>query len=260
MNENILEAKVKEIIDQCEGRMSVRIEVDDHIIDFTSGKRYQAASLIKIPILIEAFRQVESKKIDLDQIVAIPSSEKVGGSGVIFALSENAKLSIGDLMTLMIIVSDNTATNVLIDILGLETIQACTKTLGLTSTEINRKLMDMEALKRGVRNFTSPHDMVTCLKSIQNQTLLSQQSSEKILSILENQQFTHKLPVFMDDEQVRVYSKTGEINGVEHDCAIVTYQEKTAFVVVSVDQLKVNEVGRRSIRQVGKALYDYLVS
>lgn len=258
MNENLLEERILDAIDKCKGRISIAIDLASHSIQINSDTPYSAASLIKIPILLEGFRQSEQGEIDLDETVMVPNEYRVGGAGVLSTLSEKFSLTLEDLLTLMIIVSDNTATNLIIDRLGSDPINNHCNSLALKHTKLSRKMMDFQAMKQGYDNFTSASDIIICLRSLDQGTLFSQQSRDKMLYILHQQQFNTKLPAKMDKEKIYVANKTGELPGVEHDCAIVRREKKTAYIAVLIDELDENESARDTITEIGKLLYDYL--
>ncbi|MBM7703230.1 serine hydrolase [Metabacillus iocasae] len=260
MNIVSLEQSIYDVITQCEGRVSIAIDLHPHTISINSQEIYPAASLIKIPILLAGVRQAQQEVIDLEQLVTIPPKEKVGGAGVLSALSDTITLTVKDLLTLMIIVSDNTATNLLIDRLGRKSIDELCNVLSLEHTSIKRKLMDFEGMERGFDNQTSASDMIRCLKAIDKSTLFESTSRDMMLHILGQQQFYDKLPAMMNRQIVSVANKTGELPGVEHDCAIIRYKGKTAYIAVLIDQLENNHIGRQTITQIGHLLYTYLVS
>ncbi|WRP04570.1 serine hydrolase [Rossellomorea aquimaris] len=258
MNVKLLEERILDAIDKCIGRVSVAIDLPTHSIQINNDTPFSAASLIKVPILLEGFRQAEQGKIDLNETVMVPKEDRVGGAGVLSTLSENISLTVEDLLTLMIIVSDNTATNLIIDRIGSEAINNLCKSLALKHTNLGRKLMDFQAMEQGYDNFTSASDIITCLRILDKSPLFSEQSREKMLFILHQQQFGTKLPARMDRERVFIANKTGELPGVEHDCAIVRYEEKTAYIVVLIDGLGESESARDTIAEIGKLLFDYL--
>lgn len=258
MNEKLLEGKILDAIDKCMGRVSVAIDLPSRSIQINNDTPYSAASLIKVPILLEGFRQAEEGGIDLNEIVLVPIEDRVGGAGVLSTLSENMSLTVEDLLTLMIIVSDNTATNLMIDRIGAEAINNLCNSLELKHTKLSRKMMDFLSMEQGYDNLTSASDIITCLRILDQSPLYSEQSRERMLSILHQQQFDTKLPARMDRERVFIANKTGELPGVEHDCAIVRYEEKTAYIAVLIDGLGENETARNTIAEIGKFLYDYL--
>lgn len=252
-----LKNKIKEELQGFQGRAGLAIEIEGERFHINSEEPFQSASVIKIPILIEGLRQSEVGEINLNQLTSIAS--KVGGSGILQALSPDAGMTIKDLMTLMIIVSDNTATNVLIELLGMDAINASMEKMGLHHTVLNRKMMDFEAIERGLDNYTTPMDMISCLKIINEGPYLSEASRKTALEIMSYQQFQDKLPGMMDLDRIFVANKTGGLPHVEHDCAVFTYKEKTAYAAVLMDELDDVFAGRQKISRIGKHLYDYLL-
>ncbi|WP_179884893.1 serine hydrolase [Bacillus sp. AFS015802] len=258
--DTMLEHSIQEIAERCDGMVSVAVDLPSQAIHINGDRPCSAASLIKIPILLEGFRQSEKGMISLSEKVYVPKDERVGGAGVLTSLSENVSLTIEDLLTLMIIVSDNTASNLLIDRLGSKPIQDLCHSLNLKQTKLMRKLMDFKAMEQGLNNFTSAHDIITCLKVMDNGEQFSQTSREKMLNILQQQQFDNKLPSRMDREKVFVANKTGELPGVEHDCAILKFKNKTAYIAVLIDELDENEYGKDTIARIGKLIFNSLIN
>lgn len=255
----MLETCINETIKECKGRVSVMLEMDEHVFEFNSDEVYSSASLIKIPILIEAFRQVEKGILRLDQQIRIADYPTADGAGVIHVLSTGMVLTVKDLMTLMIIVSDNTATNILIDIIGKDLINDCIHSLGLSCTKLDRHMMDLHAIQNGKNNLTCAEDMVTLLKIINEDSFLSEESRQEVLTIMSNQQFNHKLPSLMDLDKVFVANKTGELPGFEHDCAIICFREKTAYVAVLIGETPDKENARYVLSRIGQLIYKYII-
>lgn len=239
------------------GRVGLAIEIEGKSFYFNSEKIFPSASLIKIPILIEGLRQSEKGKINLNELISIP--RKAGGSGVLQALSRDAVMTIKDLMTLMIIVSDNTATNMLIDLLGMDEINGSMKKMGLKDSVLSRKMMDFEASKHGSENYTSPRDMIICLKVVNEGTYLSEASRKAALEIMHFQQFQDKLPGRIDHDQIFVANKTGSLPCVEHDCAVFKYKGKTTYAAVLLDHLDDLYTAKQKISRIGKHIYNYLL-
>ncbi|MEI2663143.1 serine hydrolase [Rossellomorea sp. LJF3] len=256
---NVLEYKIRDIMVRCKGRVSVAVELPSHSFHIDGDRSYSAASLIKIPILLEAFRQAQEGEISLSDMVTIPKEGRVGGAGVLVSLSDHLTLTVEDLVTLMIIVSDNTASNLLIERLGSNAIQQLCHTLKLKHTRLLRKLMDLEAMEQGLNNYTSALDIISCLKVLDIGTEYSQTNRKKMLHILQQQQFDTKLPSRIDREAVYIGNKTGELPGVEHDCAIIKFREKTAYIAVLIDELGESDSGKDTIAQIGKLIYDFLI-
>ncbi len=252
-----LKVKVEKELRGLRGRIGLAIEIGAESFYVNSEGQFQSASLIKVPILIEGFRQSEIGNLYVDQLVSI--TNHVGGSGVLQLFSREAKLTMKDILTLMITVSDNTATNMLIDRLGMEAINSSFEKMGLQHTALNRKMMDFEAIKQGLDNITSPMDMLTCLKVVHEGSYLTEESRVAVLKIMSYQQFQDRLPGMMDLDKVFVANKTGSLLHVEHDCAVITHKGKTAYAAVLMDRLDDVYTGKLKISRVGKHIYDYLL-
>jgi beta-lactamase class A len=250
---NLKEKITKDLVD-FKGRVGVAIEIEYERYEFHSGEVFPSASVIKVPILIECLKQSELGKIDLDEFIKI--TDRAGGSGVLQALSTNLSLTIKDLMTLMITVSDNTATNMLINIVGMDQINQTMEEIGLHSTRLQRKMMDFAAKEKGLDNVTSPSDMVKCLKIIHEEDFLSANSRRMALDILHFQQFHDKLLAMINTDKVFTANKTGSLSNVENDCAIIKAGSKTAYVAVLTDQLPDPYEARQVISRIGKHIYN----
>ncbi|WP_175989370.1 serine hydrolase [Bacillus sp. Marseille-Q1617] len=255
----VLEEKIQRVIDEGQGRVSLAIELSTCSIKHNSEVQLSAASLIKLPILLQGFFQIQDGKLHPDEIIPVPQPEKVGGAGVLSHLSQHSKVTIHDLLTLMIIVSDNTATNLLIDRIGMTAVNEMCKRLGLKETELNRKLMDLDALQSGVDNQMSARDALTCLKAIDKDGMFHANSRESMLKMLHNQQFNQKLPAKINREHIYVANKTGELPGVEHDCAILRHKEHTVYAAVLIDGLKDNGTGSEVLARIGEYLNEYMM-
>lgn len=253
-----LEILLHKQIQRCPGRISLYVQIDEWQFGHNEQDLYSSASLIKIPILIEAFRQVDRGKLFLDDEITVNKEAVVGGSGVLQALNGPSSWSIHDLLTVMIIVSDNVATNVLIDILGFEAINQCMIEMGLKKTKLQRKMMDFHAQQQGLDNTTCALDIVQCLRNIHIETLLSEKSRSLAKSILRFQQFK-QLGKFINDEKVYFGGKTGGLPGVEHDCAFLTYKERTAYMAILIDEIPEGKSGEQVMQQIGKIVYDSIV-
>lgn len=257
----ILKEKIQEEIQGFHGRVGLAIEMEDtKPINLNSQEIFQSASLIKVPILLSILLANQKGEFDILQQITITSENKVGGSGVLQALSNGLTLSVKDLMTLMIIVSDNTATNLLIDLLGIEAINAAFKELGLKQTRLNRKMMDLAAIKEGKDNQTTPEEIVHCLKLVNEfneQFGIDGQNIAK--EMLKHQQFREKLPALVAEDKINVFNKTGELSNIEHDCAIFDFQGSIGYVAVLMDGLYDQENAKQTIRKIGNHISDFFI-
>lgn len=258
MNIEQLKQRVYSELVGCQGRASLFMEIEGEIIEFNSQEVYQSASLIKVPILYEALKQIDRGVIKPERQIVISEEDKLGGTGVLQALQNVKSYSVIDLLTLMVIVSDNSATNLIINVLGTDSINKTIRSLSIKNTMLQRKMLDFQSMKSGRDNFTTAADIVACLKAGVQGAGLSEHSRDIFLTILEQQQFREKLPAFLSAELMTAGNKTGELPGIEHDCAVITYGQNRAFVAVLIDDLLEAENGKSTIRQIGKHLNAFI--
>src|SRR5262245_20526408 len=157
-------------------------------------RRLPSASLIKLPILAVFWETVEAGRLDPAERVSVPAEARVEGTGVLKALAPGLEPTWSDLATLMITVSDNVATNLVIDRLGMEEIQAWIDKAGLTETRIERRMMDRAAMTAARGNWTSAVDMETLLSAIAAGTCVSGEASRQMRRAPEAQQIQDRLP------------------------------------------------------------------
>lgn len=179
-----------------------------------------AASVIKLPVLVCAFFEMARGNVDRNERFILKDEDKLPSCGACNVLHTGIELTFEDLYTLMIILSDNTATNMVIKRLGMDTVNACIQELGLTSTKLNRLLFDSEAADRGLENYISVHDMARLYERLYRGELVSPEASAEMLGILKQQRLKGKLPLSLP-RGTAVAHKTGEDSGITHDVGIV---------------------------------------
>ena len=178
-----------------------------------------AASVIKLPILVEAFRQARDGLLSMDESVSIRPEQKMPSCGALTYLHDGLTVTLRDLCALMIIVSDNTATNILIERLGMENVNATMRKLGLEKSTLRRKLFDSEAAGRGLENTVTAWEMGQLLEMLYKGECVSPEADAEMLSILRDQRLNGKIPFFLDG--LEIAHKTGEDDGITHDVGIV---------------------------------------
>lgn len=257
----ILKEKIHEELNGFHGRIGLSIEIEDSKpIHLNSQAVFQSASLIKIPILLSVLFANNKGEVDIGKKFTLTNENKVGGSGVLQALSNGLTLSVKDLLTLMIIVSDNTATNLLIDLLSIEEINATFQEMGLKQTKLNRKMMDFAAINQGKDNLTTPQEIIQCLKIVNEFTEHFGIDGLNIAKdMLKHQQYRDKLPALVDKDEIMVFNKTGELSNIEHDCAIFDCQGRIGYSAVLMDRLDDQVTAKQTIRKIGKHISDFFI-
>jgi len=254
----------RESLDAIEGRVSCVVEdlVDGRRWERDGDSVYAAASTIKVPIMIAAFKLKDAGKLDHAALVRIPKSSAAGGSGVVKELHDGVELSVLDLITLMIIVSDNTATNAVLDMVGFEGATAAAHSAGAVSTVIRRKLLGGPFYERpdyslAIDNVTSASDMVAIAKSIHAGTAASPESCKETLGILLRQQVNDRLPLRLP-QGVRVAHKTGEFQTTRHDIGVVyPAGDKHPYAIAMLTKdLKDVVTACRQLAGASRAIYD----
>ena len=197
--------------------------VDGDSFSYNSAEPMHAASIIKLFIMVEAFRRFEAGSLDPKQKVAIRDHDRVPSCGALTYLHDGIEVTVIDLATLMIILSDNTATNVLIDLLGFAAINTTIHRLGYSETGLLRKMYDTEKSAKGIQNLITAEEAGDLLERLHRGEIVSVQASAQMLAILANQRLNSKLPFYLKPMQPtpKIAHKTGEDTGITHDVGVV---------------------------------------
>lgn len=235
--------------------------------DLSTGKEwsvrgeeaFEAASVIKLPILVELFRQLAAGEAREEESFTIGEADKLPSCGALNYLHTGLSVTLMDLAVLMIIVSDNTATNLLIRRLGMDNINSTIREMGMTTTRLRRLLFDSEASARGVKNTVSPAEIGRLLAALYRGEVVSPAASARMLSILGDQRLNGKLPFWLDGK-VKCAHKTGEDSGITHDVGIL-YAPQPFVLCVCGDPVHppslnalMADVARQLVQQQGVAL------
>lgn len=211
------------------------------VFTFNDTKVFPSASTIKVPILIELYRRVEEEHLSLDHLLVMRREDQVGGSGVLKDLSPNTEYSLRDLATLMITVSDNTATNLLIDFLTIEAVNITLRRLDVTHTELVRRLQRVPAEPLDTVNHTTAQDMGLLMEKLATGTAISLAASEQMVSLLKRCQgpiSITKLTAessWVGDSPIVIAHKTGSLAQASHDVGIV-YSPHLRYVAALLSQ------------------------
>ncbi|MTT32949.1 serine hydrolase [Terrilactibacillus sp. BCM23-1] len=247
--------KLDQLVSPFGNKVSVVIQGDQCHYTFNETTKMLSASLIKLPILLYAFEQIKKGNLSFSQKIRISSDNIVDGCGIIQVLHDVNDWSIRDLLGLMINVSDNTATNVLMDVLGIEHIQAWINDHQLNGTSIQRKMMDMEAKKEGKDNFTCAADITHCMELIFSSSNSLSHDFPFIDNYFLNQQFRGKLPGKIEYTPVKIYNKTGEMERISHDTAFIKLKDKRAIVTCMTSGFDDSIEADQLIQKIGERVY-----
>ncbi len=237
-------------------RVSVALEsLADSSVRFyyRADERIPSASIIKLPIMVAAMATAHEGRLDLDEIHILTDSEKVGGAGILQTYPNRSRVSYTDLVRLMITISDNTATNILITDVGREAINARMQTIGLAKSQLNRVMMDTVAAKQGRENLVTAREMNQLLTKIYRHQLLTPPLCEQMLTILKQNEDTLTIPRLLPHlptgNPITVAHKTGTLTYVRGDVGIV-YADRPFVLSVLVENAGTDAAGEKIIAEL----------
>jgi beta-lactamase class A len=225
-------------------------------ITWNENQQLPAGSVIKLPIAVSVFEQELAGKLQLDAEVVLKPTDKADGSGVLKRTRSGTRLTVGNLVELMLQRSDNTATNMLTDLLGLEQINDVCRRQGLTATCMPRYIMDLEARDNKVENYTSATDMGRLLKALYERRILDPPSSTQLLDILKGQHVRDRLPRYLPRGVVLAH-KTGLMKDACHDVGILYGRNHDYVIAVLTTDFGSYGQAKQAIGRIGRAVYQY---
>jgi beta-lactamase class A len=189
---------------------------------------FPAASVIKIPLVMTLYADAAEGRLSLDE--RVPIGATVGGTGILADLRDVADASLRDLAMLTIALSDNTATNRLIDRVGVARVDERLAGWGCVRTKLARGMFDWDAQRRGLENVTSPSEIAALLERLVRGELVDRATSDAVIAVLERCQDDAMLRRYMG-KSGRVANKTGTLAATRNDAAIVFGPSRTVVVV-----------------------------
>jgi len=228
--------------------------------NLNTGKSYglspddpvRTASTIKLAIMVECFAEAGEGKLNLSEPIKITEDEKVSGSGILQELSNGDQLPIRDMVDLMIVLSDNTATNLILNRIGGNAVNARMSQLGLTHTRVMRKILGdgnklkptpsgiteegakPENKKWGIGR-TTPHEMATLLEKLYRGELVSKTASEEMLTILKRQRDRNGIGRDMPD--IEIASKSGALDHLRSDVGIIYSKRGPIAMAITAEDI-----------------------
>lgn len=222
-------------------------------LDLDGGIPFASASTIKLPILVAFFKDVDAGKIRLDEVLTLKSEAIADGSGDLQYKQPGTQYTALEVATKMIVVSDNTATNMLVERLGgAQALNQRFRSWGLTTTAIRNRLPDVEGT-----NTTSPQELAKLMSIVHRGQLVSLQSRDRLLNIMQRNEINTLLPQGLG-VGATIAHKTGNIGGLLADAGIVDLPTgKRYAIAVMVKRPRNDESAQELIRQISRKTYDY---
>ncbi|TAK62588.1 MAG: serine hydrolase [Bacteroidetes bacterium] len=241
---------------------------------------FPTASIIKLPVLVELFYQFHEGKLSPDTPIPLLDDAKKPGSGILSYLHNGQTLKLIDIATLMMIESDNTGTNYVIDQLGkehedkLNAVNNRMKSLGLQHTKLQNKLYSFatkkktwEAKRYGI-GFTTPNDMLLLLEKIVKGEIVDRATSDSIIAMMKGQQYLEMAPrylPFMEDSTLWTANKTGSLDEVKNDAGIVSSSKGTYIYAIFIDNSpelgeQIDNKATLTVAKISQILYNYFLN
>jgi beta-lactamase class A len=251
-----LESSITDVDKNLDGVLGVTIVdlTDSHQYNLHADDVYPQASSIKIAVLAELYRQAQQGKLKLTDFYTVTASDLVPDSDIMGGLTPGVtKLTLRDLATIMVAVSDNSATNVLIDRVGMDNVNTLMTSLGLPHTRLRRKMMDLKAAGEGRENVSTPREMATLLEQLYRGKVLNKEMSDDFFKVLS----THKdswIPRYLP-EGLKIANKPGSLEGVRNDSGVIFLEHRPYIICVMTTYLRHESDGEDAIAHISQAAY-----
>lgn len=270
-----LTSEIENKISEIEGDIALAfldLSNDKNSIMINVNESFHAASTMKVPVMIELYKQQYQGLINLNDSILLTNEFKsiVDGSLYRMDIGDDSddviynkigtKQTLYDLMIPMITISSNLATNVLIEIVNAKKTTESMRELGADKIEVLRGVEDQKAFDLGLSNSTTAKDLLIIMKAIADGSAGKKEDCEAMLSILKDQEWNDMIPKYLPQD-VEVAHKTGSITGVHHDAAIVYLPERTSYILVLMSKnLKDFDKGTDKLAKISKSIYDYMIA
>ena len=259
-----LQDRITEVDHHLDGVMGVAIR------DLTSGDTYllhgddvfAQASSIKITVLAQLYQQEQRGRrgdknvARLNDLYTVRSEDMVPDSYIMLGLTPGVtRITNRDLATMMVAVSDNSATNVLIDHVGMPNVEQMLATLGLNNTHLRRKMMDLQAAREGRENVSTPREMMTLLEDIYRDKLFDKELTADFFKVLSTPKDS-SIPKLLPPDVV-IANKPGELEAVRNDSGVIFVPNRPFVICVMTTYLHDERAGQRAISEIALAAYEY---
>ena len=265
-----LDARVRSLIATSGAEVAIAFRMLDGSAELfiDADRSFHAASTMKVPVMIELFRQAEAGTLSLDDSIVIRNQFHSIVDGSVYALSEGddsdreVYAKVGKPMTLralndaMITVSSNFATNILIEKVGAENVRATVKRLGGDGMVVLRGVEDQKAFDKGMNNATTARALLVLLEKVGRGEAVNRRTDAEMVAVLKRQQFNTAIPAGLPPGTA-VAHKTGNITRINHDAGIV-FGPKPYVLVVLTRGLQEQKVSGALIASISRAVWDHV--
>lgn len=250
--------EIQALVDKQTGNISYVIALDDDVHTYREDVAFYPASTVKVPNAMANMLEFEN---ELDKIITV--EHPVDGCGVLHTLGHTQEITLYDAIVLSIIISDNTAANMVIDHIGVKELNEKYQQFGMKDTYLRGKYYDFENKDRRSSTVTAK-DLYECMRLLtQENDIFPSHLRSNLLDIMKRQQFNDRIGAFLlnqDDGEKEFYiaSKTGSVNNLEHDFGVISYNGKTVTFALCTDGWQSHVEARMFLMNLGTIFQKYL--
>jgi beta-lactamase class A len=255
---NRMENSIQGVVKEADAVVGVAILdlTDERSFYLNADAVYPTASTIKIAVLAELYRQDERGGTKLADLYTVDAKDSVGGEGVLPVMTAGVtRLTNKDLAALMVSLSDNSATNVLINRVGMDNVNAWLGSLGLEQTRLRRHMMDVTAAREGRENTATPRELVSLIAAIHKGRVFKKQTTEAFLKMLSVPKMSYIARLLPADLQTA--TKPGNLDGVRNDAGIVFCPDRPFAIAVMTTFAGNDAAAEEAIARIGHAAWSY---
>jgi beta-lactamase class A len=213
------------------------------VYELSGDDRVPTASTIKIAIMVEAFARVTEGKAKWTDELILTKEKKVGGAGILPEFADGLRLTLRDGVMLMMTLSDNTATNLVIDVLTTDAVNARMESLGLKETRLMRRVFgggeSMEGKKEENKRFglgrTTPHEMVTLLEKLERGEVISPAASKEMLELMKREQGTNG--IWREEWRLPKATKSGALDALRSNLGIIYHPRGRIALAITCSEI-----------------------
>lgn len=225
------------------------------VISFHDRTAMPSASLVKMPVMVAVYEAIAAGQITRDERLTVLERHKVSGCGPTAGVPTGQTQSVRELLENMITISDNTATNILVERVGMDAVNRVCRRYGLFQTDMIRDVMDLAARDNGVENMTSARDMGLFLEALERGEFIGNDYCEEMRAILLRNKLRDRIPRFLPVE-LPIAHKTGLMYNVVHDVGALYFRDRTVIVSALTRDFPSYWVSKEFIGKVALRVYE----
>ena len=259
MDKTEFQARASALAGEASGEVSVlcrELDGSEPAVSINADALMVSASVIKLPILFYALGQVQLRAARLEELIDVREPAILDDSVCFETGPRHASLL--ELLTWMTISSDNTSSNVLIDLFGYDAINRFCASIGLSQTRLERKMLDFQAITEGRNNYTSANDIYTLFRAFFGGELLGEELAATALDILLGQRDKGRLARYIWERDIVIAHKTGGLDYLSHDAGVLMYGGRRLYAGVFVQKAVSIDGDPRLIGGIGRLAAQYI--